>query len=465
MRHPTKLSTDISEAEHEQLRGLCEKYAFLFSEDKSRRPSRANVPPHVIDVQNARPIRIFSRQLNTDKRKVVEQEVRKMSEAGLIRPSQSSWSSPVCLARKKDGSWRFCCNYQKLNDVTRKDAYTLPSTDICLSRLSGSHFFSSLDMLSGFWAIPLEEESKKYTAFATPLGSYEWNVLPFGLTNSPATFQRAMDIALSGVEFSEHTLTYCDDTLIFSKGSFQEHLVHLESVFVRLAQTGFTINAKKCALARKSLTFLGHVVNEQGALPIPEKVAAIAALGYPQTKPQLRTFIALCNYYRRFVPNFAHMTKGLNELIKPHVKWAPLSDERRAEIDALKHKLCTSPVLAHPNFDKPWIMATDASDSSISCVLSQLDEQGFEHPISYFSKGLNESEKRWKIQDREAFAVVWGASKCRPYILGHPVRIFTDNAAVNSVLRSADVGKHAHWRIQLMWRFTLILTAENDVMT
>ena len=215
-----------------------------------------------------------------------------------------AWSSPVVMVRKPDGSWRFCIDFRKLNAVTHRDAYPLPRIDSTLDSLKGATYFTTLDLASGYWLVAMAENDKEKTAFSTPQGHFEFNVMPFGLTNAPATFQRLMECVLAGLS-GEECLIYLDDVIVFSV-SFKQHMDRLARVFAALEKAQLKLKLSKCHFAQKEVKYLGHIVSEKVIAPDPSKIEAVSSYPPPQTPKELEQFLGLSNYYRRFIPNYAH---------------------------------------------------------------------------------------------------------------------------------------------------------------
>ena len=364
-----------------------------------------------IETGEAPPIKQSFRRMPYAAREEVANQLHRMRKLNVVQPSKSPWASPVVLVKKKDGSFRFCVDYRCLNNVTKPDSFPLPRIDDLLDELGKAKFFSTLDLASGFWQIRVHDNSQEKTAFATPFGSFEFRVMPFGLKNAPSVFQRLMQQVLSGVNPENgpsFVAAYIDDLLIFSV-SLQEHLDHLRKVIHRLREVGLKVNPGKCQFTRREVEYLGHIITPEGLKPNNKLVEAVRDYSPPKTVQQLRRFLGLASYYRRFVNQFAKVVEPLHRLTCKNVvfEW---SQECQAAFQGLKKKLVTPPVLAYPNFDVDFILETDASHQRLGTVLSQRQEDGKLHPIAYASRALSGAEKNYGITDLETLAVVWAIS-------------------------------------------------------
>jgi hypothetical protein len=274
---------------------------------------------HKIDVGDSLPVKEHPRRIPIHQVDTVEQEILKMISEKIIEPSDSPWAAPVVIVKKKDGSYRFCVDYRKLNSLTRKDAYPLPRVDENLDALTGNTWFSSLDLASGYWQVQMDPEDKPKTAFVTRFGFFHFNVMPFGLCNAPATFQRLMERVLRGLQWKSLVL-YLDDVVIFGN-SFDQHLERLEQVFQRLRVAGLKLKPKKCAFFQREVAFLGHVVNGEGVHTDPEKVRKIAEWPVPKNVHDIRVFTGLTSYYRAFIPEYAKRAACLHDLTRKDIEW------------------------------------------------------------------------------------------------------------------------------------------------
>ncbi|MCG8096512.1 MAG: DDE-type integrase/transposase/recombinase [Candidatus Thiodiazotropha endolucinida] len=348
-----------------------------------------------------------------------------MLEQGTVEPSDSPWSAPICLVKKKDGSCRFCIDFRKLNSVTLKDAYPLPRIDDTLESLSGSLWFSTLDLASGYWQIRMSKTSKSKTAFVVPhRGLFHFNVMPFGLTNAPASFQRLMEKVLLNLTPNK-CLCYLDDIIIVGK-TFQEALENLKLVFHRLREANLKLKPKKCSLFQTKVTYLGHVVSEDGIACDPSKIEAIENWPAPTNKTEVRSALGLIGYYRKFIPQFAETAKPLTRLTRKNVKFAWDNECEKAFL-SLKSTLTCAPVLSFPREDGVFIVDTDASLWGIGGVLSQ-EQDGIERVIAYASKTLNPAQQNYCTTKRELLAVVTFMRHFKHYLLGRKFIIRTDHA-------------------------------------
>lgn len=433
--------TELSEEQEAKLQALLIKYQNVFAKSSEDLGQNDSIK-HEINTGNATPIRQPLRRLPIGKREVEQQEVRKMLGRGVIEPSSSSWSSPIVLVTKKDGSVRFCVDYRRLNDVTIKDAYPIPRIEDCLDSLTGSKWFSTMDLNSGFWQVALSPKDKHKTAFSTSLGLYQFTVLPFGLANSPATFERLMENTLRGLNWEE-CLVYMDDIIVPSI-DFRQGLDRLEHVLQRLESANLKLKPSKSIFFKKSVKVLGHVVSEEGVTTDPEKIAAVSQWATPRTKKQLRSFLGLCSYYRRFVVNFASIAKPLHKLCEKAQKYI-WTDEAQLAFEKLKKALTTTPVLAYPKLGQPFILDTDSSEFATGAVLSQ-EFDGSERVIAYMSKSLNKHERSYCVTRKELLAVIVALRKFHTYLYGQKVFIRTDNSAV-SWMRNLKLptGQMARW--------------------
>jgi hypothetical protein len=328
---------------------LC-KYKHIVSAG-SHDLGKTGIVKHSIETGSEKPIKNGLRRIAFSERQVVRDEIDKMLVNNIIEKSNSPWASPVVLVKKKDGSIRFCIDFRRLNNITKKDAYPLPRIDDTLESLSGAQFFSTLDLASGYWQVEMEEKDKSKTAFVSHMGLFQFKVMPFGLCNAPQTFQRLMEGILAGLNWEE-CLVYLDDIIIFAS-TVEEHIKRLELVFQRLEQSGLKIKIEKCKFMATSVNYLGHVVSSEGVRPDSSKTQCIANYQKLENADELRSFLGLASYNRRFIKNFAEIASPLYKSItKDHqFKW---TEELSSRFEELKIKLVTAPTLAFPDFQKSF---------------------------------------------------------------------------------------------------------------
>ncbi|MDA8031805.1 MAG: RNA-directed DNA polymerase, partial [Alphaproteobacteria bacterium] len=346
-----RVGEQLTTEQREVLYAFLESYADIFASSPDDFGRNAQVQ-HQINTGDARPIRQRIRRIPPARRQEVSQLLQDMRCKGIIQPSTSPWASPIVLVQKKDGSIRFCVDYRELNSVTRKDAYPLPRIDDMLDTLAGAKWFSTLDLLSGYWQVEMDEADKPKTAFCTPEGLFEFNVMPFGLCNAPATFQRLMDSVLAGLQWSS-CLVYLDDIIVMDK-TFEDHLRNLAEVFDCLRSANLKLKPTKCAFACKEVAFLGHIVSDQGVATNPALTEKVSNWPEPQSVREVQQFLGLASYYRRFVQDYAQIAKPLHRLTEKSCsfRW---SAECASAFQELRQRLVSAPILAFPDFNQPFI--------------------------------------------------------------------------------------------------------------
>lgn len=449
-----KSSVHLDGEEKDLLAELLIKYQSVFSKSSDDIGLTDRVR-HRIQTGSAPPIRQAPRRQPFGKRDTEKEEIQKMLDRGIVAPSKSPWSSPIVLIAKRDGTTRFCVDYRRLNDVTIKDAYPLPRVDECLDALSGSKWFSCMDLNSGFWQILVEPEDQSKTAFTTSHGLYQFKVMPFGLVNAPSTFQRLMEDVLRGLQWVE-SLLYMDD-IITPGPTVKESLRRLENVFKRLMEANLKLKPSKCIFFQKSVKFLGHIVSEEGVSTCPDKIQAVVDWPIPTNAKQVRSFLGLASYYRKFVKGFADIARPLHKICEKKAKFAWNKDCNDA-FQKLKDAMTSAPILAYPKCDGGrFILDTDASDLAVGAVLSQ-EQDGQEVVISYMSKSLNKHEQSYCVTRKELLAVVMALRNFHSYVYGQEILLRTDNAAV-SWMRSlkTPTGQMARW-IQEVGTYNLVVT-------
>lgn len=419
------------------LRGPGADHQIPLTEEGKQKP-----PPH------GRPRRMSPADNDELKRVLAD-----LTERGFIQPSISPYGSPVLFARKKDGTKRFCVDYRALNAISIKDKYPLPRIDELLDRLGGARYFSSLDLVSGYWQVRVAPEDTKKTAFQTRYGAFEFLVMPFGLSNAPSTFQRMMN-QVFGPTMDASVLVYLDDILIFSK-TLEEHVAHVKAALKKLQEHKLYAKRKKCVFFKTKLPFLGHIVSGDGVQVDPAKVEAITALTQPQNVSELRCFLGCVNFYRRFVEKFAHKAAPLTDLLRGNAAFIWTKAHQLA-FEALKEALSTAPVLQAPCMDRPFYLYTDASAYALGAALMQppgtaaaaTGNRKMLLPVAYASKVLSQTERNWATHEREMLAVIYGLKQFRHYLLGSgfPVTVRTDHKSLTHFPKQKELTpKQVRW--------------------
>ena len=325
--------------------------------------------------------------------------------------------------------------------------------DDTLDTLSGSKWFTNLDLLSGYWQVQMNKPDQEKTDFTTQEGLFEFPVMPFGLSNAPATFQRLMDLVLAGLQWS-HCLVYIDDIIVFGK-TFQEHLSNLQMVFERIRQAGLKIKPSKCDLLKKEVQFLGHIVSEKGIAANPMKSEKIFNWPPPRILRQVQQFLGLANYYRRFIPHFATITKPLHYLTEKNVsfKW---TTQCQTAFDTLREQLSSPPVLVFPDFSKSFTVDTDTSAVGLGAVISQVQDDGAEHVVAYARRVLTKAERQYSVT-RWELAVIVFLDHFRQYLLGKPFLLRSDHGSLQWLQNFKNPeGQLARWLEKLQeYTFTI----------
>ncbi|UYV82442.1 K02A2.6-like, partial [Cordylochernes scorpioides] len=393
---------ELQPGQQRELATLLATYNNIFAKS-SEDYGRTDLTKHRINTDESNPIKQAPHRIPLARRQEAETLVKEMLDQNIIEPSSSPWVSPVVLVKKKDGSTRFCVDYRKLNDVTKKDSYPFPRIDATLDTLAGSQWFSTLDLKSGYWQVEMHPDDKEKTAFTTGSGLWQFNVMPFGLCNAPATFERLMEAVLQGLA-TETCMVYLDDIVVLGK-NFEEHLSNIEKVFKRLEAANLKLSPKKCKLFKKEVAYLGHIISAEG------------------------------------FSNIARPLHRLTESGRPFV-WTP--DCQRA-MEKLKEMLVAAPILAYPRPGDSFILDTDASNTGIGGVLSQVQE-GSERVIAYFSKTLSKPERNYCVTRKELLAIVKSIEHFHHYLYGQEFILRSDHASLQWLLNFKNPeGQLARW--------------------
>lgn len=420
----------LNSEERESLDRICAKFADVFQMENDPLTVN-NVYKQTIHLkQNAMPTYTKQYRLPFSQKKEIHNQIDKMLKDDIIEPTRSPWASPLLVVPKKadkDGRkrWRIVIDYRLLNKQLQDDKFPLPCITEILDSLSGAMYFSHLDLSQGYYQVELEKESRKYTAFNTDRGQYQMKRLPMGLKVSPASFSRAMTLAMSGLNY-ERCFIYLDDLIVFGNNLLQ-HNQNLVKVLQRLRKVNLKLNPHKCNFLRKELLYLGHMICEHGVLPDPEKTKTLENFPIPTDGKSVKRFVAFANYYRRFIPNFSKIAHPLNQLTRKNsvFLWTP---ECQEAFDTLKKALGKQPILEYPNLstENEFILKTDASGKALGAVLCNRNDK----PVAYASRALNKAEINYCTTEKELLAVVWAVKHFRPYLFGRKFTIQTDHRAL-----------------------------------
>ncbi|XP_062907390.1 HSPB1-associated protein 1 homolog isoform X4 [Mobula hypostoma] len=362
--------------------------------------------------------------MNLEKGKLVEKEIEHMLATDIIRPSKSEWASPCVVVPKVVGSIRFCTDYRKVNAITKTDAYPIPRVDDCINKVGRAKYITKVGLLRGYWCLPLTDRAREISAFVTPSGLCEYNVLPFGMKNAPGTFPRMIKSVIKGLKNTE---AYIDDLVVWSD-MWEEHIVAVGELFKRLSEANLTVNLAKSEFSHAQVTYLGYVVGQGQLAPLQAKVQAISKVPIPTDKRALRRFLGMVGYYRKFCKNFADITLPLTKLLPKNAKFV-WNDLCQQAFESLKAILCHHPVLNAPDFSKPFSLATDANDEAAGAVLLQTDKEEIDHPVAYFSKKFNVYQRNYSTVEKELLAIILALQHLEVYICPawKPLVIYTDH--------------------------------------
>ena len=352
-----------------------------------------------------------------------------MEEAGVIQRSSSPWASPLHMVPKPDGSWRPCGDYRRLNNATVHDRYPVPNIADFSTRLNGCKYFTKLDLVKGYYQVPMAAEDVPKTAIITPFGLFEFLKMPFGLKCAGQTFQRLMDEVCAGLPF---TFVYIDDVLIASP-DLETHLQHLRLVLQRFQQNGLVINPAKCEFGRFEINFLGHHVSAAGASPLLKHVEAVEVFPQPQDRLQIQRFLGLINFYRRFIPAAARILRPLTDALAGPAKPLLWTEQMSSAFISAKRALATATNLVHPHHSAPLSLAVDASSTHVGAVLQQKQGRSWA-PLSFFSKKLSSAESNYSTFDRELLAAYSAIRHFRCLLEGRRFQLWTDHKPLCSAI-------------------------------
>ena len=430
-----------------ELHDLLAQYEDLFPEQLPKgRPPKRTVEFEIKTEEGAVPPSKPPYRLSPKEYTELQAQIDDLLAQGHIRPSTSPYGAPVLFVPKKDGRWRMCVDYRALNKQTIRDRYPLPRIDDLLDRLGQAKHFTTLDLASGYHQIAVKESDIPKTAFRTQRGQFEFIVMPFGVTNAPATFQRMMN-DLFKEELDHFVLVYLDDILIFSK-TLKEHIEHIRQALEKLREARLFARLHKCAFFQKRVEYLGFDVSPQGIHPSPDKVRTMVEWPQPKSVKDIRSFLGLASFYRRFIKNFSLKARPLTDLTRESVPWNWQAKEEKAFCE-LKRSLVVAPILRMPNFELPFVVTTDASLVSVGAILEQNFGQGLQ-PVAYESRKLNPAETRYSAYERELLGIVWAIGKWRHYLEGRHFIVQTDHSSLRHLPNQPSVNRR-------IWKWVSIL--------
>ena len=445
--------SDLNDQQFEQGLQLIKSYIDIFSRSDDD-VGHTDIVQHRIDLIDEKPFKQRYRRIPQAAYDDVRAHLRQLLNAGIIQPSRSPWASNVVLVRKKDKTLRLCVDYRQLNNITKKDSYALPRIEELLDCLGGSTFFSVIDMKSGYHQVEIFEPHKERSAFTVgPLGFYEYTRMPFGMTNSPATYQRLMEDCLADYHL-RICCVFIDDVIIFGN-TYEEHLNNLRLVMDRIQHANLKLAPKKCSFFKRKVKFVGHIVSAAGVEIDPDKTEKVTTWPTPTSPEDVRRFLGFVGYYRRFIKNFSQISRPLTDLMpiptgkknkgkkKERREWYWGENQMNA-FDTLKRLLTSSPILGYADSTLPYELHTDASGFGLGAVLYQ-EQQGEKRVICYASRGLTKAEKNYPSHKLEFLALKWAvADKFKDYLYGQQFTVLTDNNPLTYVLTTAKLDATGH---------------------
>ena len=445
-----QISSTLTDQQRTDVQTLLQTYQDIFTDV----PKITHLGTHEINLTTDEPIKGKAYPLPHAMRKSLDQEIDSMLRMGIIEESAAAYASPVVMVRKPDGSTRVCVDYRKLNSITIFDPEPMPTAEEIFAKLAGDRFFSKFDLSKGYWQVPVREEDRDFTTFICHRGLFRFKVMPFGLINAPATFSRLMRRLLRD-SFSLDN--YLDDVLTHTP-DWSRHLAVLMDFFERIRQANLTLRPTKCEIGETTVSFLGHSLSEGTLLPRQETIDKITNAPRPRTKKQLRAFIGLAGFYRKYVPNFSVIAAPLTDATRKgssnEVSW---DDAREQAFQTLKANISQPPILRLPDVSQPFILQTDASNTGLGAVLLQEDSIGEKHPVAFASRKLQPRETRYSTIERECLAIIWGITKFQEYLYGAEFILETDHQPLQYLRKTQfQNGRLMRWALALQpYRFLL----------
>ena len=387
-------------------------------------PSKTNLIEHDVDVGDSAPIKQHPYRVSPMKKELLDKEVQYMLKNDIIEESQSNWSSPCILVPKHDGGFRFCTDFRKVNDKTKSDSFPIPRIADCIDQIGNAKFVSTFDMLKGYWQVPLTQRAREISAFVTPSGLYQYKVMPFGMKNAPATFQRMVNKLVRDIDGFEG---YIDDVVIFSD-NWSDHIRQIERFFQIMREAKLTINLMKSEFGKATVKYLGHIVGQGQVRPLDAKIQTIVKYPIPTSRKELARFLGMAGYYRNFCLNFSEIAAPLTNLLSKKVKFV-WTDDCQLAFDKVKLLLQKSPVLKSPDYEKPFKLIIDSSDVGTGSVLVQEASDGLDHPVSYFSKKFLKYQKNYSVVEKKTLGLVLALEHFDVYLGSTPfkIKVYTDH--------------------------------------
>ncbi|GFX21553.1 retrovirus-related Pol polyprotein from transposon 297 [Trichonephila clavipes] len=418
----SELNKHLHDKQMDRLRELLNKYSKCFSNN----PGLTNLVEHEIQLVSDQPVRTKPYRMSHRQNEILKNEINRMLKLGIIEVGESDYMSPMILVEIAGKEPRPCIDYRKLNGIIRTEYFPLPNIEERVEKVSAAKFITVFDLSKGYWQIPLSKTAQRYAAFCTSFGTYRPLRMSFGLKNAPYFFSKLMAELLNGLE--DFVVPYLDDIAIFSD-TWESHIKHMETVLQRIKRAKLTIKPSKCKFAQQNVKFLGHIVGQGFRTPSEIKVQAVLEFPTPRTKTQIRAFLGIAGYYQKYINLFSVIAAPLTDTLKGRakkgeIKWTTECENAFRE---LKGKLIDKPVLYAPNFEREFIVQTDASNAGMGAVLTQLTEQGEEHPILYLSKKFSEVEKRYCTTEKECASIVFAIKRLHYYLDGNSFLVMTDH--------------------------------------
>lgn len=434
--HPT-------DKEQQELLGLIREHKDAFSDGSKLGCASYK---HTIELTDTKPFRIPLRRMAFKEKEFIQSQVDEMMEKGIIQESKSPFSSPIVLVKKRDNSIRFCIDFRKLNSQTKKWVFPLPNQEEILEAGSGAQYDTTLDLNSGYWQMSMDEQSRQYTAFNTVDNQYEFIRMPFGLSNAAASFSKMMATVMAGL-VGQIVHVYLDDLIVMTK-TWTQHKEYLKMVLAKIQEANLTIKLAKCRFAHHEANVLGHVLSKECIRPQANKLAAIERLQPPRNIEELRQFLGLCGYYRKFVPAFAAISAPMADLLKKDTPFV-WTDQQQSSFESLKQGLLNSKAIAYFKPGGQLMLKTDASRKGFGGILLQLQDDDW-RIVATTSRRLSSGEKNFGVTELEGAALVEALTKFRPLIYGRKIRIIVDHCALCALAKTKPVvGRLARWAIYL----------------